>query len=741
MEGIDMVKVHVESLDELQVKELKDWVGKEMQLRAVPAIDEQQCGQSNYTISTTEQAAPPYQPADGRSLVGRAGMQPQPSMGGATPAPGAASFASFGSAATPNNSTSAGFGQQQVTTQGSAPPAFTPVPTPQHNGTAASSTSAQPTPATTSTQTGYTQAQSSNGSGLAASKFAPQNSGLATSQPAGPSRSSTGSTVSTNNSASQTGTSGPSQVAGASSGGLGWQAGSGSPNSVNGTPGSGVSTFGAQSIGLVAGGQNIGQQGGQAGVPLASNLTGTGGFGIQTTAAGTASASGFGTAAANPLNPAPTPAPTPAPSVPNPASFSDNKWAGLTPASLDMLQKGIRPVLNNEAGVKLQEYTDQIAQGYVSEYLTTARRESEEIRTYMADSVTLKATLRDTSKICDRVHNLILLWTQLDEWGSKNTFARDFRFEDDWVEEHGILNMLDECIELACAINDAAKRFNLVNRYKSVRNLKEKATELRGGETRMLVKWPLANAHAGNAQESSASVQSASYTNDSFPSPGSSNTAQVNVSVPDAAVLPSGSGVSSSLPIPTSSTPANTEATPPAVSSTPDLNKHLAAALHKLPIDVAQYHFDTYFAITAVEIEQIRAKMTPEKKFEGVFRSNKFVSNRLKRMKTAFHELDKWANLGDPRGGINDSNYKPDDYHRKTRLEDWWTDARQISELLNKCLALGQDIFHIAMTKHWDEPGLQWVDRWLKQMNVLRDNIPMVPYEELLTSERRGAKV
>ncbi|KAK6406130.1 hypothetical protein LTR95_018698, partial [Oleoguttula sp. CCFEE 5521] len=225
---------------------------------------------------------------------------------------------------------------------------------------------------------------------------------------------------------------------------------------------------------------------------------------------------------------------------------------------------------------------------------------------------------------------MILLWTQIDEWGSENTFARDFRFDDDWVEEQGILNMLDECIALACGIIDAAMNSNLVNRYKSVRNLKEKATELRGGTTRILMKWPPTNPNAGGGQGSSTSVQPVSYTNDSFPSPGSSNNAR---------------------------TPANTEATPPAVSSTPGLNKNLAAALHKLPIDVAQHHFDTHFATTAGEIEQVRAKMTPEDKFEGVLRTSKFVSDRLKRTKTAFHKLDKWANLGDPRGGINDPNH------------------------------------------------------------------------------------
>ncbi|KAK6406129.1 hypothetical protein LTR95_018697, partial [Oleoguttula sp. CCFEE 5521] len=418
--GVAMVgmKVDIKSLSQSDLGELDLWVTQEQaRLGHGSGANRQPYGQPYDTASTTEQAAP-HQSADGASLAGGAGKMPQTSGGGASAEAG--SFTSDVSAPTFNSSAFAAFGQQQPTPQGTASSGTFPAPTPQQPGTgnppppaffnttssqqagtSTTSSSAQPVPDTTSAQPAQTQTHpqthSTSFGGLAASKFASQNAGSATSQPVGPSGSSTASTTLTTTAAPQTGISGASQVAGAPGAGLGGQTGPASASSVNGTPGPGVSTFGAQSAGLVAGGQYIWQQGGQTGAPLVSNFTGTGGFETQTTAAGTASASGFGTTAANTFNPAPTPAPTPAPSVPNPSSFSDNKSAGLTPASLDMLQKGVRPVLNHEAGRKLRTFTDQIAQEYVSEYFITARREIEELHTYMADSVNLKAILRDTS--------------------------------------------------------------------------------------------------------------------------------------------------------------------------------------------------------------------------------------------------------------------------------------------------------------------------------------------------------
>ncbi|OQO03819.1 hypothetical protein B0A48_10460 [Cryoendolithus antarcticus] len=755
---VDMMKIDVQSLSKKDLEELDSALMQEQ--ARTGQVNGPQCAQSNYKASTMELTAPSYTPANGAPFTGGAGMKPQTSGGGVSE--GAGSVMSNGNAAATNSSNPAISEQQQPTSQDTGSPALFPAPTSQQPGTGnppppalfsttsssqqagtqAPSSSAQPGPATTLTQPAQTQAQtqsqSTNGWGLAASKYAPQNSGFATSQPVGPSGSSTANTTLTNTSASQAGISGASQVAGAPGADLGGQTGPASASSVNGTPGPGVSTFGAQSAGLVAAGQNTAQQAGQAGWLPVPTFSGLGGLGNQTTAAPTTSASGFGTTAANAPGGAPTPSHTPAPSSSNSSGFSANKSAKPTSATLDTSRKGIRPVLNHEAGKKLRAFEDNTARQYVSEYFKTARREIEQLRTYMASSAKLKSTLSDTNEISDTVSNLTLLWTQIDEWGSENTFERDSRFTDIWVELHGIPAMLDDCIKLARRIMKAAKELKLVTQQKSARKLRDKAKELRGGETRMLMKWPLTNPAASDAQGSSTFVQPATYTNDSFPYPGASDNAQVSAPVPDSSMQSSGSGLSSSLPTSASSPPASIESQLPPLGPRPDLNANTGAALHQLPIPIAQRHFDSFFCEVKAEINETRREMvdSPEDFKDRLISSNE-IGSRLLRAEKVFLELWKWANMGDP-GDIGDPKYKGDDYHRKTRLEDWWTEARQISAPLELCLALGNDIIHTGNVLGWGESRLKAVAYWLKQLRKLRIKIPMLPYRILLTMPIAG---
>ncbi|OQN98372.1 hypothetical protein B0A48_15640 [Cryoendolithus antarcticus] len=728
---VGMMKIDVQRLSKKDLEELDSAVTQELaKAGQVNGRSDQQYGQSYDTRLMTEQVAPPYQPADGASLDGGAGKTPQTSAASA-------------------------FGQQQSTTQSTAPPASFSAPIPQPTGTgnhlppafftalssqqtssSILSTSAQPVPATTSTQTPQTQShpqtRSTNLSGLAASKFAPQNVGFATSQPAGPSGSSTASTTLTNTSASQAGISGASQVARAPGTGLVGNIGPGSASSVNGTPGSGPSTFGAQPAGLVVGGQNTAQRAGQAGWLPVPSFSGREGFGNQTTAVPTTSASGFGATAANASGPPPIPAPTPASSIPNPAGLSDNKPAGHTPAALDTPKGGVGPVLNHETGKKLRAFEVKTARQYVGEYLKTARRDILKLQTYIDDKANLESTLSGTTEISDRVSKPTLSWTQIDKWGSKNLFDRDARFGDIWVELYGIPKMLDECIKLARGIMKAAKSFDLVAHHKSTRKLRDEAKELRGGETRMLMQWPPTNPPVSNAQGSSTFVQPAPYTNDSFPCPGTSDNAQVSAPVPDSAMQSSGSGPSSSLPTSTSSPPADTETELPALGPRPTLDGNTAAALHELPISIAQRHFDSLFAELEDKITETVHAMTTPAEFKQQLRSSSWVSERITPMVTVLLELHKWPNLGDLQGPI-DPKKNGDDYHRKTRLQDEWEEARQISALLDECIWLGNGIDRTAKKQGWEEYGFKYVSRWLVRMSDLRRKIPMLAYEILLT--------